>query len=475
MFSESGIDLDFDVFDQIEEDHKFFEVKLNSLTQSRKDPSMLMDPNLVAVKPDPDASCLDISNACHNSFTRTNFKQKLQREHLIELERKEQVRKFLTEQENQKSNIKKFFNVSSSIPFSTPKEDFSPIKSLPSNLPTSVLKVETNLQNPTQYYIKQQQKRQVREYLTNQQLNKNHSIMPISAPSVLQNSNFNTQFPSNFQPSVSHLSPNSPDTASSVASGSEVDSVFEDLFALDNSVDQDFSIFSDSMFSTTLPTGNNIFNAFATENNQEEIKEKVSTSCPVKQEHHEGFLKDRQKKDNHNLIERRRRYNINDRIKELGTLVPKLDNDFKQNKGTILKSSVDYIRKLKKDRERLRLYEVRQQSLEDSNKKLLLRVQELELILRAANISTVLPEPDFSFSSSPQLAQLLAAHTSKQQHKSSLPLNSFQSDLHKLLMKSNSSPQLGTSSETIATTISESLDSPKFLLEKDDSITIDTD
>lgn len=28
--------------------------------------------------------------------------------------------------------------------------------------------------------------------------------------------------------------------------------------------------------------------------------------------------KDRQKKDNHNMIERRRRFNINDRIKELG-------------------------------------------------------------------------------------------------------------------------------------------------------------
>eukprot|EP00066_Takifugu_rubripes_P029772 XP_011619038.1 PREDICTED: transcription factor EC-like isoform X1 [Takifugu rubripes] len=35
------------------------------------------------------------------------------------------------------------------------------------------------------------------------------------------------------------------------------------------------------------------------------------------------IAKERQKKDNHNLIERRRRYNINYRIKELGTLIPK--------------------------------------------------------------------------------------------------------------------------------------------------------
>ena len=35
MFSESGIDLDFDVFEEIEQDHKFFEVKSKRLTQSR--------------------------------------------------------------------------------------------------------------------------------------------------------------------------------------------------------------------------------------------------------------------------------------------------------------------------------------------------------------------------------------------------------------------------------------------------------
>jgi len=58
------------------------------------------------------------------------------------------------------------------------------------------------------------------------------------------------------------------------------------------------------------------------------------------------FAKDRQKKDNHNAIERRRRFNINDRIKELGTLLPKQDPEMRPNKGTILKCSVDYIQSL---------------------------------------------------------------------------------------------------------------------------------
>uniref|UniRef100_A0A667G5M0 BHLH domain-containing protein n=1 Tax=Lynx canadensis TaxID=61383 RepID=A0A667G5M0_LYNCA len=56
----------------------------------------------------------------------------------------------------------------------------------------------------------------------------------------------------------------------------------------------------------------------------------TSSSCPAdltqKREltdaESRALAKERQKKDNHNLIERRRRFNINDRIKELGMLIP---------------------------------------------------------------------------------------------------------------------------------------------------------
>ena len=85
------------------------------------------------------------------------------------------------------------------------------------------------------------------------------------------------------------------------------------------------------------------------------------------------ILKDRKKKDSHNegilisttskklqqqlsryftlfvcsrVVERRRRFNINDRIKELGAILPKMSSEAKQNKGSILKASVDYIRTL---------------------------------------------------------------------------------------------------------------------------------
>ncbi|XP_032597864.1 microphthalmia-associated transcription factor isoform X1 [Drosophila grimshawi] len=99
-----------------------------------------------------------------------------------------------------------------------------------------------------------------------------------------------------------------------------------------------------------------------------------------------ALAKDRQKKDNHNMIERRRRFNINDRIKELGTLLPKgseafyeVVRDIRPNKGTILKSSVDYIKCLKHEVSRLRQNESRQRQMELQNRKLIGRVRELEM------------------------------------------------------------------------------------------------
>lgn len=83
-------------------------------------------------------------------------------------------------------------------------------------------------------------------------------------------------------------------------------------------------------------------------------------------------------------VERRRRFNINDRIKELGTLLPKNNDpyyevvrDVRPNKGTILKSSVDYIKCLKHEVTRLKQNELRQKQIEHQNRRLLLRIQVL--------------------------------------------------------------------------------------------------
>ncbi|XP_043657333.1 microphthalmia-associated transcription factor isoform X2 [Drosophila teissieri] len=107
-----------------------------------------------------------------------------------------------------------------------------------------------------------------------------------------------------------------------------------------------------------------------------------------------ALAKDRQKKDNHNMIERRRRFNINDRIKELGTLLPKgsdafyeVVRDIRPNKGTILKSSVDYIKCLKHEVTRLRQNELRQRQVELQNRKLISRIKELEMQAKSHGIS----------------------------------------------------------------------------------------
>ncbi|XP_036895450.1 transcription factor EC [Sturnira hondurensis] len=103
-----------------------------------------------------------------------------------------------------------------------------------------------------------------------------------------------------------------------------------------------------------------------------------------------ALAKERQKKDNHNLIERRRRYNINYRIKELGTLIPKSnDPDMRWNKGTILKASVEYIKWLQKEQQRAQELEHRQKKLEQANRRLLLRIQELEIQARVHGLPTL--------------------------------------------------------------------------------------
>lgn len=82
------------------------------------------------------------------------------------------------------------------------------------------------------------------------------------------------------------------------------------------------------------------------------------------------------------LVERRRRFNINDRIKELGGLLPKNPDPFfevvrdsRPNKGTILKSSVEYIKCLKHEVNRLRQNELKTQEVDKLNLRLLSRIK----------------------------------------------------------------------------------------------------
>ncbi|XP_062615564.1 uncharacterized protein LOC134277266 [Saccostrea cucullata] len=103
----------------------------------------------------------------------------------------------------------------------------------------------------------------------------------------------------------------------------------------------------------------------------------------TKEEETDLRRKERIRKDNHNIIERRRRYNINDRIKELATLLPSSTHpSMKLNKGSILKASVEYVKILKKDREKLDQYEANKKAMEKIYQKLLIRIFQLELKMK---------------------------------------------------------------------------------------------
>uniref|UniRef100_A0A2K5QJT2 Transcription factor binding to IGHM enhancer 3 n=2 Tax=Cebidae TaxID=9498 RepID=A0A2K5QJT2_CEBIM len=229
----------------------------------------------------------------------------------------------------------------------------------PAQVPREVLKVQTHLENPTRYHLQQARRQQVKQYLSTTLGPKlaSQALTPPPGPASAQ------PLPA---PEAAHTTgptgsaPNSPMALLTIGSSSE-----KELPVSGNLID----VYSSQGVATPAIT--------------------VSNSCPaelpnIKREISEteakALLKERQKKDNHNLIERRRRFNINDRIKELGTLIPKSsDPEMRWNKGTILKASVDYIRKLQKEQQRSKDLESRQRSLEQANRSLQLRIQELEL------------------------------------------------------------------------------------------------
>lgn len=270
---------------------------------------------------------------------------------------------------------------------------------IPDNIqvPTQVLQVQSRLENPTRYHVEQSKRRQVKQYLTGSQLLARPQLqhMATSAPGEA-------------------FSPDSPASLPRSGSAATSTSEFEDAF-------DDLSHFDGEDFLSSLGChGGGVGGGHATvPSSLVEFEEVwppgaghkggtagvVSSSCPpdlalVKEEDLpllEGDLralaKDRQKKDNHNMIERRRRFNINDRIKELGTLLPRTNDrhyelvrDIRQNKGTILKATVDYVRTLKKENDRIPMVEEKQRTLEQHNRQLLLRIQELEQTMQMHGI-----------------------------------------------------------------------------------------
>ncbi|XP_060925658.1 transcription factor E3b isoform X1 [Limanda limanda] len=258
----------------------------------------------------------------------------------------------------------------------------------PAQVPVEVLKVQTHLENPTKYHIRQAQRQQVKQYLSTT-LGNNAVTQTLGLSPVQQSSSAPEAAP------TASSVPNSPMAQLNIGSNKEeIDDVIDDIISLESSFNDDIISLIDSglQLPSTLP--GNLLDLYHSPG-MATTTLTVSNSCPadlpqIKREitdtDSKAIMKERQKKDNHNLIERRRRFNINDRIKELGQLIPKSadsygndDREMRWNKGTILKASVDYIRKLQKEQQRAKDTEMRQKKLEQANHSLMLRIKELEI------------------------------------------------------------------------------------------------
>ncbi|KAM4650634.1 microphthalmia-associated transcription factor [Discoglossus pictus] len=385
MQAESGIVPDFDVGEEFHEEPKtYYELKSQPLKYS----SSVEHPG--ASKPPLSSSSMT---------SRILQRQQLMREQMQEQERREQQQKQQAAQfMQQRTQVRHTpaISVSASLPTAT-------------QVPMEVLKVQTHLENPTKYHIQQAQKQQVKQYLSTSK----HSGQALSLPCPNQPGDHI------MPPGPGSSAPNSPMALLTLGSTCEkeprntyygscrsedtienMDDVIDDIISLESSYNEDLIMMDPSMqMANTLPVTANIVDLYG---NQGDLRHRrdfgrntlteKNPYCQVPIESEvRALAKERQKKDNHNLIERRRRFNINDRIKELGTLIPKSnDPDMRWNKGTILKASVDYIRKLQREQQRSKELENKQKKLEHANRHLLLRIQELEMQARAHGLS-ILP------------------------------------------------------------------------------------
>ncbi|XP_073455887.1 transcription factor E3 isoform X1 [Aquarana catesbeiana] len=367
ILPESGIVADIDIETALEPSkEQFYELKSQPIPASQTPVSSPHTP-------------LQTSSVMSS---RVLLRQQLMRAQAQEQERREQEQK-ATQLLSERGNV----------PPATPAISVTqPARPTPAQVPLEVLKVQTHLENPTKYHIQESQRQQVKQYLSTTLGTKMpiHASAPSTTTSAPPVTGVSPQTEQRHLPSASSA-PNSPLAQLKIGSNSEkeISDVIDEIISLESSYNDEIMGFVDSAnLPSTLPGSGNLLDMFCTPG-MSAPGITVSNSCPadlpnIKKEYSEHdtktLMKERQKKDNHNLIERRRRFNINDRIKELGTLIPKSsDPELRWNKGTILKASVEYIRKLQKDQQRVRDLEGRQRKLEHVNQSLLLRVQELEM------------------------------------------------------------------------------------------------
>ncbi|XP_050412974.1 microphthalmia-associated transcription factor isoform X1 [Patella vulgata] len=364
---------------------------LKSLLKNKKNPGRIEKIKIIK------SPITEIKNATMPS--RTNLRQELERQQFLHEEKQLSM-----VQRNGSNN-----NIQSSEGIQVPNIPAT------AEIPSKVYQVKTLLQHPTKYYVQQSQKRQVQDYLSKSQ---GRPHITQSLPTIHDDETLDL-----LSPTMTGSAPVETDPVSS-----DMDSILNGILSFESSgltgsVDSDLHFIEPTLapVSSTLP--------YASHYSNDAPVPKSSSSCPAEieqdmslftsEEDAKLWVKDRQKKDTHNMIERRRRFNINDRIKELGTLLPRTtDPDMRQNKGTILKASVDYIRRLKRDQDKMKQAEEKNRMLESNNRKLLLRMQQLDLLMKSHGMSTGMHEDVTALTTmvSPNTTDLIKTENHDQSH-----------------------------------------------------------
>uniref|UniRef100_A0A646QCR7 Transcription factor EC n=1 Tax=Hemiscolopendra marginata TaxID=943146 RepID=A0A646QCR7_9MYRI len=414
FMQESGIDLQYDLIP---------EEIINSLTGDVEFPASASYLNSqyyqLKSKPMGESPPTNLKQSAMTS--RTNLKQQLMKQQLQDQEQRRRQQQMITASQQLTSHPHALQHQSNAIQVPNITSQDTPVE-----VPHQILQVHSKLENPTKYHVIESQKRQVLQYLHqntgNHTVPSNRSLPTLTSANKINNNNnasgsmgggtmtVSTSTALTGGGGTTNVSSSAPDSPQSVAqnssaatSVSEMDDLLE-FINFDSGMDTDsVSVLEASAIGalpSTVPNNMGLLDLFVTANS------KSSSSCPadlppdstdmmpcVTDCDLRALAKDRQKKDNHNMIERRRRFNINDRIKELGTLLPKTNEqyydivrDVRQNKGTILRASVEFIRRLKRDAEKVKQIEERHKQLEQLNRKLLLRIQELELLVQQHGI-----------------------------------------------------------------------------------------
>ncbi|TMS19819.1 Transcription factor EB, partial [Larimichthys crocea] len=333
--------------------------------------------------------------------SRIGLRMQLMRDQLQQEEQRERQQQQQLQQQQQNAALQYMQHRMAGPPAPTPAIS-TPQHYQSMQVPVEVLKVQTHLENPTDYHIRQSQKQQLKEYLSTTYATKQtvHAVAGL-VPHLFSHKHgtyrgFSVCPATHALPTHAHGAAHVWKQRPQQPHGNaqhwlqprergrrpQMDEVIDDIISMQSNYDDIQGYIDSVQMPNTLPLSSSHLDVYTGPGMKGPPVAMTSNSCPanltIKRELSEAraLAKERQKKDNHNLIERRRRFNINDRIKELGTMIPKTnDLDVRWNKGTILRASVEYIKRMQKDVQRTREVENNFKRMEMANKHLMLRIQ----------------------------------------------------------------------------------------------------